>query len=129
MTEQPQLTVMHTIWLREHNRIAHILASLNPSWCSDIVSQKAHRIVIAEIQHITYNEFLPKLLGTIIRQFLNIRLIKSYICIGNTAMTKYQLTPLSGGNTFSGYTTNGLTSGPISNEFATAAFRIGHSLV
>jgi len=44
-------------------------------------------------------------------------------------MTKYQLTPLSGGNTFSGYSTNGLSSGPISNEFATAAFRIGHSLV
>ncbi len=44
-------------------------------------------------------------------------------------MAKYNFTPLTGGNTFNGYTTNGLTSGSISNEFATAAFRMGHSLV
>ena len=44
-------------------------------------------------------------------------------------MTKYGLTPLSGGSTFTGYSTKDLISGPITNEFATAAFRSGHSLV
>ena len=63
MNEQPQLTVIHTIWMREHNRIAKILTELNPSWSSDTVFEEARRIVIAEIQHITYNEFLPTLLG------------------------------------------------------------------
>ena len=44
-------------------------------------------------------------------------------------MATYGLSPLPSGNTFSNYTTANLTSGPISNEFATAAFRMGHSLV
>ena len=44
-------------------------------------------------------------------------------------MATYGLSPLPNGNTFSNYTTANLTSGPISNEFATAAFRMGHSLV
>ena len=39
------------------------------------------------------------------------------------------MSPLPNGNTFSNYTTANLNSGPISNEFATAAFRMGHSLV
>ena len=63
VTEQPQLTIMHTIWMREHNRVAQNLAKLNPSWSSETVFQEARRIVIAEFQHITYNEFLPTLLG------------------------------------------------------------------
>ena len=44
-------------------------------------------------------------------------------------MAKYELiSPLLNGATFSNYTTANLTSGPISNEFATVAFRMGHYL-
>jgi peroxidase len=62
-TEQPQLALMHTLWMREHNRIAKQLASLNPTWTDEIIFQEARRILVAELQHITYVEWLPVLLS------------------------------------------------------------------
>jgi peroxidase len=61
--EQPALAAMHTLFLREHNLQAARIQAANPGLGDEEIYQRARRIVIAEIQKITYEEFLPALLG------------------------------------------------------------------
>jgi hypothetical protein len=54
--ENNALTMMHTLFAREHNRLVTLL----PNWLSaEEKFQIARRVVGAEVQRITYNEFLP----------------------------------------------------------------------
>ena len=57
------LTSMHALFLREHNRLADEISSENPNLNDEEVYQQARAKVIAELQSITYNEYLPALLG------------------------------------------------------------------
>uniref|UniRef100_A0A915PIU6 Ig-like domain-containing protein n=1 Tax=Setaria digitata TaxID=48799 RepID=A0A915PIU6_9BILA len=95
--EQLGLMSMHTIFMREHNRLAAQIANLNPNLDGETIFQEARKIVGAELQHITFHDWLPK------EQFD--KLIGPY--------RKYQP----------------LLDATISNSFATAAFRFGHTLV
>lgn len=63
VNEQLVLTCMHTMLARNHNHLARQLGHINPHWDDETLFQEARRINIAIIQHITYNEFLPILLG------------------------------------------------------------------
>lgn len=61
--EQVALTAMHTLFMREHNRLASLIAEENPQLSGEQIYQKARKLVGAEMQLITYREYLPALLG------------------------------------------------------------------
>ena len=63
VNEQTVLAMVHTLFVREHNRIAAELGKINPHWDDETIFQESRHIVAALVQHITYNEFLPMLLG------------------------------------------------------------------
>jgi hypothetical protein len=95
--ENIELTAVQTLFMREHNRIATEIQRQDPSLSDEQIYQEARAIVIAEEQAITFNEFLPALLGA-------------------NAILPY-----------AGYDPS--VNPGIANEFSTAAFRLGHSLV
>lgn len=62
--ENVALTSMHTVWVREHNYWASRIASSDATLSDEAIYSQARSIVTAELQAITFNEFLPALLGT-----------------------------------------------------------------
>lgn len=87
--------------MREHNRIASILSYKNRYWDDEKIYEEARSIVGATVQHIAYREFLPVVLGS--------------------HYERYSLN--------SNYHYDPTVDATISNEFATAAFRFGHTLI
>lgn len=61
--ENVVLTSMHVLFVREHNRLADEISAADESLTDEEVFQQARATVIAEMQSITYNEYLPALLG------------------------------------------------------------------
>lgn len=61
--ENVELTSMHALFVREHNRLADGIARANPGMGDEEVYQRARAVIIAELQVITYKEWLPALLG------------------------------------------------------------------
>lgn len=106
--EQIQLTTMHTMLMREHNRIAKELSYINPYWDDERLFQEARQIVVAQLQHITFNEFLP-------------------LVIGKEKIYEYGLELEHPGRYYQGYDSK-INAG-IRVEFQAAAFRYGHSIL
>ncbi|CAN8025235.1 unnamed protein product, partial [Ixodes persulcatus] len=100
------LTSLQVLLLLHHNRIAKLLHEVNPHWGDETLFQVSRRIVGSQLQHVAYKEWLPEILGT-------------------KTSDAYGLTPRN-----SGYTTyNASVDASMENEFATAAFRFGHTLI
>ena len=117
--EQIGLTATHTLFMREHNRLADeiksrldsgidpLLSSMRDSAIlaignginnqGDFIYEAARKVVGAQIQKITYDEFIPVLLG-------------------DNALP-----------TYSGYDES--VNPGITNAFSTAAFRVGHTML
>lgn len=64
--ENALLTSLHTVFLREHNFQCDVALRRNPQWRGkdEMIYQQARRMVIGMMQAVTYNEFLPALLGS-----------------------------------------------------------------
>jgi len=107
VNEQTVLAITHTLFVRQHNLIAKELAHINPHWNDETLFQETRHIVIAMIQHITYNEFLPMVLG-------------------KEVMTRHNLI-LGKSGYFEGY--DPYTDPSAATGFTSAAFRFGHSLL
>jgi peroxidase len=94
--ENPELTAVTTLFMREHNYWVTTLRAQNPSWSGDQLYNMARAITTAEYQNIIYTEYLPLLVG-----------------------------PFPSG--YPGY--NSKANAQVTQEFAEAAFRMGHSQV
>lgn len=107
VNQNPQLTLLQVVLLREHNRIADALAALNPHWDDETIFQEARRIAIAEHQYISYYEWLPIFIG------LENSIRNKIIYNTNSFVNDYQPQ----------------VNPTVLNEHATAAFRYFHSLI
>ncbi|XP_068167965.1 eosinophil peroxidase-like [Antennarius striatus] len=99
--ENIALTSLHTLLLREHNRLARALARLNPHWDGERLYQEARKIMGAYFQIITFRDFLELIVGP-------------EIFAAKLA-------------TYPGYDEN--VDPSISNVFATAAYRFAHLMI
>ncbi|XP_023778478.1 LOW QUALITY PROTEIN: thyroid peroxidase [Cyanistes caeruleus] len=100
-SEVTSLAAMHTLWLREHNRLARALKRINGHWSAETVYQETRKIVGALHQIITLRDYIPKI-------------------IGPDAFNQYI-------GLYTGYDP---TMNPtVSNVFSTAAFRFGHATI
>ncbi|XP_060917914.1 eosinophil peroxidase [Labrus mixtus] len=96
--ENIALTSIHTLFMREHNRLARQLKRLNPQWDSETLYQETRKIMGAYTQVFVFRDYLPHI-------------------VGDRAMaTKLGRYP--------GYNPN--VDPSIANVFATAAYRFAH---
>jgi hypothetical protein len=102
--EQIGLTAMHTLFVREHNYLAKLIRKRNPRLDGNEIYQIARKIVGAELQAITYREYIPALL---------------------TGKKDFQYGRRSPLKPYKGYKKE--IKPQIANVFSTALFRYGHS--
>lgn len=64
-TETGALASLHTVFARQHNRLAGMYREMNVMLDDNQLFWKARRALVAQMQRITYEEWLPALLGPI----------------------------------------------------------------
>jgi len=103
--EATGLIATHALFVREHNRLADVIASQNPTFNDEQIFQWARKIVGAQIQKITYEEFLPAVMG-------------------QDEVNPTFAAPPDPMN----FVYNPAIDASITNSFTTAFFRFGHSM-
>ncbi|KAL8592239.1 hypothetical protein ACOMHN_030914 [Nucella lapillus] len=114
VNEQPDLATIHTIFLRLHNLLAAEMARVIPSpppsslqsniYFNETIFQSMRRVLGAVVQNVMYAEWLPVILGHGYMESFDLN-------VEDRSQYDPQVDP------------------SILNEFSTAAYRMGHSLV
>jgi peroxidase len=65
VSEQDALVAQHTLWVRNHNRIAEDLSVFHPKWNDNQIFERARQINIAQYQQVVTYEWLPQQIGEI----------------------------------------------------------------
>src|ERR1700722_2165649 len=94
--DNPELTALTTLFMREHNFWIGTLKAEHSEWTGDQLYNMARAITTAEYQNIVYTEYLPLLIGPVLGRY-------------------------------NGY--DPAVNAQVTQEFSTAAFRMGHSEV
>jgi peroxidase len=94
--ENPELTAVTTLFMREHNFWVGVLKAQHPDWTGDQLYKMAKAVTTAEYQNIVFKEYLPLLIGSVLEPY------RGYDPTVNAQVTQ---------------------------EFSTAAFRVGHSQI
>jgi len=94
--ENPELTAVTVLFMREHNFWVTNLKKQHPDWSGDQLYDMAKAITTGEYQNIVYQEYLPVLIGPVL-------------------------------GAYRGYDSS--VNAQVTQEFSTAAFRVGHSQV
>lgn len=106
--ENLHLTSMHLLMARHHNFLAEGLKKVNLHWNDERLFQESRRILAAQMQHVTFNEFLS-------------------VIIGREASEEFGVLSSPKGITKDTY--DEMLNPSIANEFAAAAFRFAHTLL
>lgn len=67
--EHAVLAAFHTLFAREHNKLAVEVKAAFPDWSDEKIYQLARQINIAQYQKIVYEEFLPALTGRVLPRY------------------------------------------------------------
>lgn len=116
--ENLHLTAMHLLWARQHNHLAGGLRAVNPHWDDERLFQEARRLLAAQLQHITFNEFLVTLLGEEYTREVGIR-----------SPAQADEMDVMGGGDAQADTYDERVDASIANVFAACAFRFAHTLI
>ena len=103
MNVVPNLSTLHTSFVRLHNKIAMRLSQTNEHYDDETLYQEARKILIAIMQNIVYNEYLPAILGRNYMEMYNLTTSSNFANVYDSSVDP-----------------------SITNEFSTAAFRFGH---